>query len=379
MMKISFPSKDERLPRPIATCTKQKGKPLGDWERQHRLHIDKPAYREEIEEMGNVYSINSTYLEIVDDAHDRIQAIGFAWITGIATSAIAGFMGKFFITLPSIHSPEIKAQDGYWPLVIIFASVFSAMALLFFLLGLDMMRRNLFTLKRRPIRLNRKTRRIYAIRTKDPDGIWEVPWSNDEFFCIGKRKVSGFKRAYDMYDVRHYTLDEQGNVVRAFVLGQMVFTLEQAQLQWEYFRRYMQDGPANLPEPRRFWAPRESFWEGYRICRRDKFPELFEQLSDLILWPFGLLEATCRWLILVTCSDPVWPAEIEAVCKPEPNDPYARPYADDFVGFASGPYGQPSRSDIDRMLALEKYRRREGVLTRAEAEALIRKQAEAGA
>ncbi|MDF6475987.1 hypothetical protein NLO82_27500, partial [Escherichia coli] len=131
-------------------------------EKQHRLHIDKPAYIKEIEEMGNVYSINSTYLEIIDDAHDRIQAIGFAWITGIATSAIAGFMGKFFITLPSIHSPEIKAQDGYWPLVIIFASVFSAMALLFFLLGLDIMRRNLFALKRRPIRLNRKTRRIYA-------------------------------------------------------------------------------------------------------------------------------------------------------------------------------------------------------------------------
>jgi hypothetical protein len=92
-----------------------------------------------------------------------------------------------------------------------------------------------------------------------------------------------------------------------------------------------------------------------------------------------LLDTVCRWLTLITCSDPVWPPEIEAACKPEPNDPYARPYADDFVGFASGPYGQPSRSDIDRMLALEKYRRREGVLTRAEAEALIRKQAEAGA
>ena len=377
MMKISFPSKDERLPRPIATCTKQKGKPLGDWERQHRLHIDKPAYREEIEEMGNVYSINSTYLEIVDDAHDRIQAIGFAWITGIATSAIAGFMGKFFITLPSIHSPEIKAQDGYWPLVIIFASVFSAMALLFFLLGLDMMRRNLFTLKRRPIRLNRRTRRIYAIRTKDPGGIWEVPWSNDEFFCIGKRKVGGLKRAYDMYDVRHYTLDEQGNVVRAFVLGQMVFTLEQAQLQWEYFRRYMQDGPANLPEPYRFWAPRETFAEGYRICWGPRFTDLFFASMRYVMLPFTLLEATCRWLTLITCSDPGWPAEIEAACKPEPNDPYARPYADDFIGFSSGPNGHPSRDDIDRMLALEKYRRREGVLTRAEAEALIQKLAEA--
>ena len=376
MIKISFPSKDDRLPRPIATYTKQKGKPLGDWEKQHRLHIDKPAYRKEIEEMGNVYSINSTYLEIVDDAHNRIQAIGFAWITGIATSAIAGFMGQFFITLPSIHSPEIKAQDGYWPLVIIFASVFSAMALLFFLLGLDIMRRNLFALKRRPIRLNRKTRRIYAIRTKDPNGIWEVPWSNDEFFCIGKRRVGGLKRAYDMYDVRHYTLDERGNVVRAFVLGQMVFTVEQAQLQWEYFRRYMQNGPANLPEPHRFWAPRESFAESFRICQLGKTSNPLVSLFDLIFLPFALLDTACRWLILVTCSDPVWPAEIEAACKPEPNDPYARPYADDFVGFASGPNGQPSRDDIDRMLVLEKYRRRESVLTRAEAEEIICKRAE---
>jgi len=376
VIKISFPSKDERLPQSI--YAKQKGKPLGEWEMQNRLYIDQPAL-EKAEELGNVYRIDSTYLEIIDDAQDQIQIIGLGGIFFLAFASLALAWSGMWISGPFTQSAEVVAQSGYWFWTILGATTGLAVAAVFGTFDYPGMRRNLFTLKRRPIRLNRKTRRIYAIRTKDPDGIWEVPWSNDEFFCIGKRKVGGLKRAYDMYDVRHYTLDAQGNVVRAFVLGQMVFTVKQAQLQWEYFRRYMQDGPANLPEPRRFWAPRESFWEGYRICRRDKFPELFEQLSDLILWPFGLLEATCRWLILVTCSDPVWPAEIEAVCKPEPNDPYARPYADDFVGFASGPYGQPSRRDIDRMLALEKYRRREGALTRAEAEALIRKQAEAGA
>ncbi|WP_324810478.1 DUF6708 domain-containing protein [Ralstonia pickettii] len=363
---------------PQSIYAKQKGKPLGEWEMQNRLYIDQPAL-EKAEELGNVYRIDSTYLEIIDDAQDQIQIIGLGGIFFLAFASLALAWSGMWISGPFTQSAEVVAQSGYWFWTILGATTGLAVAAVFGTFDYQVMRRNLFTLKRRSIRLNRKTRRIYAIRTKNPDGIWEVPWSNDEFFCIGKRKVGGLKRAYDMYDVRHYTLDAQGNVVRAFVLGQMVFTVKQAQLQWEYFRRYMQDGPANLPEPRRFWAPRESFWEGYRICRRDKFPELFEQLSDLILWPFGLLEATCRWLILVTCSDPVWPAEIEAVCKPEPNDPYARPYADDFVGFASGPYGQPSRRDIDRMLALEKYRRREGALTRAEAEALIRKQAEAGA
>ncbi|CAJ0731559.1 DUF6708 domain-containing protein [Ralstonia pickettii] len=374
MIKISFPSKDERLPQSI--YAKQKGKPLGEWEMQHRLRIDRPVL-ETVEEMGNVYRIDSTCLEIIDDAQDQIQIMGLGSVICIAATAFSlGWCGMW-VAGPFVDSPQTMAQDGYWFWTILGVVTFVAFTAFFSTVGYDILRRNLFTLKRRPIRLNRKTRRIYAIRTKDPDGIWEVPWSNDEFFCIGKRKVSGFKRAYDMYDVRHYTLDEQGNVVRAFVLGQMVFTLEQAQLQWEYFRRYMQDGPANLPEPYRFWAPRETFAEGYRICWGPRFTDLFFASMRYVMLPFTLLEATCRWLTLITCSDPGWPAEIEAACKPEPNDPYARPYADDFIGFSSGPNGHPSRDDIDRMLALEKYRRREGVLTRAEAEALIQKLAEA--
>ena len=376
MIKISFPSKDERLPQSI--YAKQKGKPLGEWEMQNRLYIDQPVL-ERAEELGNVYRIDSTYLEVIDDAQDQIQIIGLGGIFFLAFTALALAWSGMWISGPFTQSAEVVAQSGYWFWTILGAITGLAVAVVFGTFDYQVMRRNLFTLKRRPIRLNRKTRRIYAIRTKDPSGIWEVPWSNDEFFCIGKRRVGGFKRSYDMYDVRHYTLDAHGNVVRAFVLGQMVFTVEQAQLQWEYFRRYMQDGPANLPEPYRFWAPRESFAESFRICQLRKSSNPLVSLFDLIFLPFALLDTACRWLTLVTCSDPVWPDEIEAACKPEPNDPYARPYADDFVGFASGPNGQPSRDDIDRMLALEKYRRREGVLTRAEAEALIRKQAEVGA
>nr|WP_316668908.1 DUF6708 domain-containing protein [Ralstonia sp. LMG 19083] len=238
----------------------------------------------------------------------------------------------------------------------------------------DGARRYLFSLKHRPIRLNRKTRRIYAMRTKDRDGLWEVRWSNDEFFCIGKRRVGGLSTSYSMYDIRHYTLDADGNVVRGFVLGRLMFSLEQAQQQWEYYRRYMQDGPADLPEPHRFWNPRESFWEGFKICREDKLSSLFSSLFDYVFFPFMLLDATVRWLVLATCSAPVWPAEIEAACKPEPNDPYARPYADDYIGFASGLGGKPSRADLERAWALEPQRRREGALTRSEAEAILKQQ-----
>ncbi|XYJ87501.1 hypothetical protein AEMCBJ_08270 [Cupriavidus necator] len=58
-----------------------------------------------------------------------------------------------------------------------------------------------------------------------------------------------------------------------------------------------------------------------------------------------LLDAAFRWLTLVTCSDPVWPPEIEAACRPTPNDPYARPHADEFIGVPNGPDARPGNED----------------------------------
>ncbi|MDF6392046.1 hypothetical protein NLO62_26710, partial [Escherichia coli] len=154
---------------------------------------------------GNVYRIDSTCLEIIDDAQDQIQIMGLGSVICIAATAFSlGWCGMW-VAGPFVDSPQTMAQDGYWFWTILGVVTFVAFTACFSTVGYDILRRNLFTLKRRPIRLNRKTRRIYAIRTKDPDGVWEVPWSNDEFFCIGKRKVGGLKRAYDMYDVRHYT------------------------------------------------------------------------------------------------------------------------------------------------------------------------------
>lgn len=368
---MKFPTKDERTP----FYFRQKGKPLGSWELEHRLSIN-CAPIEEAVEYGNVYRIDSTCVEITDESQIRMQNVGMLWLICSALTALFLFLGVLAATSPFSDSSEMMAKSGYWPGTIIGALIALSAAGFFGLLDFDAMRRNMFTLKRRPIRLNRKTRRIYAIRTKDPGGIWEIPWNEEEFFCVGHRRMGGLSRAYDMYDIRHYQLDAEGNVVRAFVLGKFVFTLEQAYAQWEYYRRYMNDGPAELPEPYRFWAVRESFWEGYKICRGGKFAGAFSTLSDFIFFPFALLDAFARWLVLVTCSNPVWPPEIEQACRPEPNAPYARPYADDYVGVPSGPNAEPSREDLERMWALEPQRRYEGALTRAEAEELIRRQSE---
>lgn len=366
---MKLPYKDERMP----CYTHRKGTPPDEWEIQHRLHIDK-SVDEDVYEMGNVYCLNSTHLDITDDSHAELQRTCVICLFCLAAMLAFSFLAFTVFRGPWIHSEAVKAKSGYWLGIGLLFILFSTASVLFGLLVHDTLRRYLFTLTHRPIRLNRKTRRIYAMRTKDADGIWEIPWDNSEFFCIGKRRVGGLSRSYPMYDIRHYQLDADGNIVRGFVLGQLMLSLELAQQQWEYYRRYMEHGPAGLPDPHRFWAPRESFREGFRISRGDICPGVLS-FSNVVFFAFQLIDAICRWLMLATCSDPVWPEPIDAACKPEPNDPYARPYADDFVGFASGPYGRPSREDLERMWKQQDKRRFEGALTRVEAEALIRQAA----
>lgn len=366
---MRFPGRDERNP----CYTHQKGNPPTSWEMEHRLRLEE-SLGEDARDIGNVYRIDSTCLEITDDSQATLQQIGVSWHFCLAATIFLLHFGFLMVSAPWTVPPEVMAKKGNWIGCILGAIVGFAGGGFFALLVYATFRRYAFTLTHRPIRLNRKTRRIYAMRTKDVDGIWEIPWDNSEFFCIGKRRVGGLSRSYPMYDIRHYQLDADGNIVRGFVLGQLMLSLELAQQQWEYYRRYMEHGPAGLPDPHRFWAPRESFWEGFRISRGDICPGVLS-FSNVVFFPFQLIDAICRWLMLATCSDPVWPEPIDAACKPEPNDPYARPYADDFVGFASGPYGQPSRDDLERMWKQQDKRRFEGALTRVEAEALIRQAA----
>src|SRR5690606_22002125 len=44
-----------------------------------------------------------------------------------------------------------------------------------------------------------------------------------------------------------------------------------------------------------------------------------------LVFPFVLLYTLTRWIVLHTCRKPVFPPEIEATCKVEPNDPNVWP------------------------------------------------------
>jgi hypothetical protein len=197
-----------------------------------------------------------------------------------------------------------------------------------------------FSLKRRPIRFNRKEQKIYTIRRRrffakpdEGDVTWEVPWNAQSIFCVHRSD----KASDDAYHIRHYTVDEQGNVVRAFAIGRQWEGRKNVQgllSQWNYWCEYMNQGPADLPPPALFFSEHEDTRESWLFCMY----EMGFQASSLfrtIVMPLILLYTSHRLIAQWTCRDPVWPKAVEAVSAIALGDVYDQPLGATPVGWAA--------------------------------------------
>ncbi|MEC5161729.1 DUF6708 domain-containing protein [Janthinobacterium sp. CG_S6] len=196
-----------------------------------------------------------------------------------------------------------------------------------------------FSLKRRPIRFNRKEQKIHTIRRRrffakpgEGDVTWEVPWNAQSIFCMHRSD----KATDDSYHIRHYSVDEQGNVVRAFALGRQwegKRNLEGLLSQWNYWCEYMNKGPADLPSPPLFFSERENMRESLLFCMYE-MGFTAGTVFRLIMMPLILFFTSHRLMALWTCRDTLWPKSVEAVSAIAPDDAYDQPRGDTPVGWA---------------------------------------------
>ncbi|WP_244951874.1 DUF6708 domain-containing protein [Trinickia caryophylli] len=195
-----------------------------------------------------------------------------------------------------------------------------------------------FGLRFRPIRFHRNAGTVYAIRSRrffakpgDGDPVWEAPWNTESIFCLHK-EVTQFNT---VYHIRHYTVDQKNNVTRVFSIGREwtgASEVELALAQWNYWCKYMNDGPATLPKPMLFHTeretPRESFlFSLYGMGLRAPIA------WRIITMPFILVFTVSRILANATCRAPIWPESIEKQSMLEAEDPYAEPSKGTPVGW----------------------------------------------
>jgi hypothetical protein len=171
----------------------------------------------EIRDSATIFRINSTYMDVSDQPHMMRQWLAGGTLT--ACLATLAFLYAVVIVL-FIHRLIPKMPFELLILVMILSSpmLFGGIAVWF---G----RGEFFSLIRRPIRFNRETRKIYALRERRHldghivgDIFWEIPWDEKSIFCVHKGPDKF--ELHEHFHIRCYQVDSApGFCNRARVAG----------------------------------------------------------------------------------------------------------------------------------------------------------------
>jgi len=146
------------------------------------------------------------------------------------------------------------------------------------------------------------------------------------FFCAQKNDLPLFT---DSIDVRAHVLADDGETVLDTFTLAYPFLGDHAGLMrlWEYIRRYMEepDGVKKNYDLTEICMPVDGRREGLAFGLIRTFaPYAKWPLMQLLGSPLWALTTLGRWLAMYTSKVPMWPENVEAACKVEPDDPYQK-------------------------------------------------------
>ncbi len=322
------------------------GKPVPEWDLAHRLPINR-SVGPVIQDFGSIFGINAVFMDVIEPSFLEKQ-----WfVTGVALAFVFIGIGPYIYWLTNIRYPD--AAD-------ILGDIFAVCVSLGFAFIVWKLGRGLFFgLRYRPIRFHREARKLYAMRARrffakpgEGDVIWEAPWAEDSIFCLHREDTS----FGTVFHIRHYTVDDNGNVTRVFSIGREwtgTRQVEMALAQWNYWRAYMNDGPNGLPKPMLFHTQRETLRESF-LFSMYSFGMRAPVVVRLLMMPLILVFTVMRIMANATCRDPVWPEAIERISAIDSSDPYAEPRPGTPVGWGDtalaqqrGEYPNAPKTRID--------------------------------
>nr|WP_057924973.1 DUF6708 domain-containing protein [Burkholderia ambifaria] len=300
------------------------GKPVPEWDLAHRLPINR-SVGPDVQDFGSTFSVNSTYMDVIEPSFLEKQ-----WfVTGVVLAFLCMGIGPYAYVLTHANgeSGDFVMDSLAFVPVALFGSIVWKLG-----------RGLFFGLRHRPIRFHREARKLFAIRARrffakpgEGDVVWEVPWTDDSIFCLHREDTS----FGTIFHIRHYTVDDHGNVTRVFSIGREwtgKLQVEMALAQWNYWCAYMNDGPNGLPKPMLFHTQRETPRESFLFSLYG-FGMRASLFIRLLMMPAILIFTVMRIMANATCRDPVWPAAIEQISTIASDDLYAEPRTGTPVGW----------------------------------------------
>ena len=267
---------------------------------------------------GTVFAFNDTYMEMRAGGAEEKRGL----ITLITLSLLIPIV---FIWIPS--TIELIYFDMKHPehFSIIAAIVDSFMILaptigiyLYVRYGFKITRLEAFTSRHLLVRFNRITQQVYLHRPKYCGGIVTFPWHSTGSSAIHPEDdfISSGLRLALIWHPRHSGLP---HMEMTFV-GKLGHGGSENRDEWEFIRRYMEDGPDSIPRPRlstHLPSPIQAFsaqFEGIgKFIRTSGWPM---KVALLMIWPAYLVIGTAHWVSLLLCWRPRWPKVIREAGQP---------------------------------------------------------------
>ncbi|MEX3943773.1 DUF6708 domain-containing protein [Paraburkholderia sp. BR10937] len=280
---------------------------LTEEEARRRLDIHKSAAAE-ANDKHTVFRMNDVYLDVCDASY---QQLGWGLL-----AFIIGFFPFAFLTWKAISTASEAAI--FWTLVPF--GVAGCIVCVLLLL------RDCFGYRHKTVRFNRKNRMVYAFRHNGPGGVIAVPW--DEAFFYAHRQTSGPMFGGAPTVMRCFVLAKDGKTIKdTFSFGLRTvnggsesgrwgkLVLDQVLVNFEFIRRFMEQGPAGLPPVREYMPEGPSIKASFNVYFHD-FKEARETnsfmntLGAIIAAPM-LVMVLLHFIAQITGRKPVWPEEVQ--------------------------------------------------------------------
>jgi len=267
---------------------------------------------------GPVFAFNDTYMEIrCGGSEEKRGIITLMTIGGLGPMTYAWLKITFGSIYLNVSQPEFLSIVS-----VLFStymlSLGSATYYFYAKYGFRFTRLEMLTSRHLIIRFNRKTQQVHLHRPSYCGGIVTFPWKitgstalypEDDSLSLGMRLVL----------IWHPSLTGLPHMEMA-MLGKQGQGGSEIRDEWEFIRRYMEEGPDAVPRPRlstQLPSPIQAFsaqFEGLgRFFRKSSW--LFKVVL-LMVWPAFVIVGTGHWLSLLLCWRPRWPKVIREAGRP---------------------------------------------------------------
>ncbi|MFF5868264.1 DUF6708 domain-containing protein [Pseudomonas sp. NPDC012596] len=267
---------------------------------------------------GPVFAINDTFLEMRCGASEEKRGlITIATLGGILPMLLTITFGAIAFLYLDIKDPSaISFTSALTTIVMTLLDI--TLIYLYFRYGFQLTRLEIFTSRHLLIRFNRKTQQVHLHRPQYCGGIVTLPWKSTGSTATYPEDDS-LSHGMRLGLVWHPSRTGLPHMESA-LLGKQGQGGSELRDEWEFIRRYMEEGPDAIPRPRlstQLPSPIQAFsaqFEGMsRFLRNSSW--LFKVIL-LMVWPAFVILGTAHWVSLMLCWRPRWPKVIREAGLP---------------------------------------------------------------